>query len=149
MIEIREDLQNQFINDTSNITFKMLERSYNKLIDNIEALKRRAVAIALITTGCTRCSQTHDNITDLLISDSRISESDLIDACTVLVGEDPHLRVTFRQTEEGSQISVIYTESQWQNWLDSHDTVKNDYTVFAGREIHIPDRTFASGGNIE
>lgn len=37
-IKIREDLHDQYINNTSNITFKELEESYNKIIDIITSL---------------------------------------------------------------------------------------------------------------
>ena len=37
-IEIREDLHNQYINQTSALTFKELEENYNNLVDLLNAL---------------------------------------------------------------------------------------------------------------
>lgn len=50
-IKIREDLHDQYINDTSNITFKELEESYNKIINIITSLddSKKLYTICLIT----------------------------------------------------------------------------------------------------
>lgn len=39
-IKIREDLHNQYINQTSNITFKQLEENYNHLIELLNAVSK-------------------------------------------------------------------------------------------------------------
>lgn len=49
-IKIREDLHDQYINNTSNITFKELEESYNKIINIITSLddSKKLYTICLI-----------------------------------------------------------------------------------------------------
>lgn len=51
-IKIRKDLQNQYINSTSNMTFKQLEENYNNLIDMINAVSNvtNTYVICLIDT---------------------------------------------------------------------------------------------------
>jgi len=56
-IKIREDLHNQYINHTSNLTFKELENNYNNLITFINAMsgETNVYVICLVAKDTLKC----------------------------------------------------------------------------------------------